>query len=239
MADSIPIWIGYDPREAVAYHVCCESILSRASVPVSFHPLALNTLKGLYKERHGDGSNDFIYSRFLVPYLSGFKGHALYMDSDMIVKDDIAELWGLRDSLKGVQVVQHDYQTKHPQKYFGATNPNYPRKNWSSLILWNCGYMPNRILTPEYVAEAGGAHLHRFAWLSDDRIGGLPTTFNWLVEEYDHNPEAKILHYTIGTPCIEGFEKSEHAIDWYTELAGALNVAGQKPSWLTSYADLA
>ena len=229
MAEAIPLFVGYDPREAVAYHVCCESILNRTTQPVTFYPLALNALKSLYSEAHTDGSNAFIYSRFLVPFLAGFKGHALYMDSDMIVKDDIAKLWNQRDSLKGVQVVKHDYQTKHPRKYFGAANPDYPRKNWSSLILWNCAFYQNRFLVPEAISGMAGSFLHRFQWLSDERIGELPKEWNWLVGEYDHNDDAKLLHYTIGTPCIEGFETSDHAADWFVELEGALNVAGQQP----------
>ena len=199
-------------------------------MPVEFYPLALPLLKGLYRENHGDGSNAFIYSRFLVPYLCSFKGHAIYLDGDMVVKADIAELWAMRDHLKAVQVVKHDYRTKHPVKYFGAKNEDYPRKNWSSVMLWNCAHYANRKLGPEYVAGNTGAHLHRFQWLPDERIGSIPLEWNWLVGEYADNPQAKLLHYTLGTPCIEGFH---NAPEWYVELGGALNVAGQKPRFLT------
>jgi len=232
MITPIPIYVGYDPREAVAYHVCCESIIARASVPVQFIPLALPLLAGLYNEQHGDGSNAFIYSRFLVPYLSGFKGNAIYLDGDMIVKGDIAELWDKRDHLMAAQVVKHHYKTKHAVKYFGAKNADYPRKNWSSVILWNNAHFGNHRLTPSYVVNNTGAHLHRFQWLEDERVGELPKEWNWLVGEYDDNPQAKLLHYTLGTPCIEGFHNKEHAAEWYTELKGALNVAGQEPRFL-------
>ena len=230
--EAAKIMIGYDPRETCAYHVCCESIIARSSMPVEFYPLALPLLRTLYQERHGDGSNAFAYSRFLVPYLNGFQGHALYLDGDMVVKGDIAELWAMRDYLKAVQVVQHDYKTKHPVKYFGAKNENYPRKNWSSVMLWNCSHFANRRLTPEYVASNSGAHLHRFRWLDDERIGPLPLTWNWLVGEYDENPDAKLLHYTLGTPCIEGFHDKDSANACYVELDGALNVAGQASGFL-------
>ena len=125
----IPIFIGYDPREAIAYHVCTNSIIRRSSQPVALNPLALNALKG-YDEKHTDGSNHFIYSRFLVPHLMNYKGWAIFIDGDMIVRDDINELWEMRDDTKAVMVVKHDYQTKMAEKYLGAKNENYPRKNW-------------------------------------------------------------------------------------------------------------
>ena len=130
----IPIFIGYDPRESIAYHVCSNSIIRNSSCPVSISPLALNILKD-YKETHDDGSNHFIYSRFLVPHLMKYKGWAIFMDGDMILRDDISKLWNLRDSTKAVMVVKHDYKTKASEKYLGSKNEDYPRKNWSSVIL--------------------------------------------------------------------------------------------------------
>jgi lipopolysaccharide biosynthesis glycosyltransferase len=123
--NSIPIFIGYDPREAIVFHVCVNSIIRHASQPVSIIPLALNLFKD-YQETHQDGSNAFIYSRFLVPYLTEFQGHAIYIDGDMIVKDDIVKLWNLRDISKDIQVVKHDYKTRMPIKYLGSKNEDYP-----------------------------------------------------------------------------------------------------------------
>jgi lipopolysaccharide biosynthesis glycosyltransferase len=201
MREVIPIYVGYDPRESVAYHVFCQSVLARASRPVAFVPLAKTLLGGFDGKR--DGSNDFITSRFLVPYLQDFKGHALFFDGDMVCNADVAELWDLRDHYKSVQVVKHDYRTKHPIKYLGNKNEDYPRKNWSSVMIWNCGSYPNRCLTPEYVAEQSGAHLHRFEWINDqDMVGGLPLDWNWLVGEYDKNPAAKLYHFTVGIPSF-------------------------------------
>ena len=135
-ADTINLVVGFDQREAVAYHTFCQSVLETASLPVRFLPLAENTLVD-YKETHTDGSNRFIYSRFLTPYLMGFQGWAIFADGDMVCQTDIKALWDLRDPSKALQVVQHDYQTKAHTKYLGNKNENYPRKNWSSLILWN------------------------------------------------------------------------------------------------------
>ena len=211
----ITIVVGFDQREAVAYHVFCQSVLEHASRPVQFLPLAINTLR-FYTETHTDGSNRFIYSRFLTPYLCNFDGPAIFADGDMVCQEDISQLMDLYDPTKAVQVVQHDYKTKAHIKYLGNKNQNYPRKNWSSVILWNCGHPANKILTPEFIQDKPGSFLHRFSWLTDDQVGALPKEWNWLAIEYEENPEAKIIHYTLGTPCFEDFEKSSMASFWHT-----------------------
>jgi len=212
----IPIFIGYDPREAIVFHVCSNSIIRHASQPISIIPLALNLFKD-YKETHKDGSNAFIYSRFLVPYLTGYKGYAIYIDGDMIIKDDIVKLWELRDMLKDVQVVKHDYKTRMPIKYLNSKNEDYPRKNWSSVIIWNCFTAANRILTPEYIMRATGSHLHRFQWLNDEMIGELPIEWNWLPDEFGPNLNAKLLHYTLGAPSFNEFKNTYMSEDWHAE----------------------
>jgi len=127
MADCIKIVVGFDQREAIAYHTFSQSVLEKSSLPVLFLPLSINTLKG-YKETHNDKSNDFVYSRFLTPYLHNFEGWAIFADGDMVCQSDIKELWDLRDETKALQVVMHDYKTKFYQKYLGNTNENYPEK---------------------------------------------------------------------------------------------------------------
>ena len=212
----IPIFIGYDPREAIAYHTCVNSIIRHASQPVAIIPLALNLLQG-YNETHTDGSNHFIYSRFLVPHLMGYSDWAIFIDGDMILRDDIVKLWNLRELSRDVMVVKHDYKTKMTEKYLGAKNENYPRKNWSSVILWNCGSFPNRRLTPEFIEKATGAQLHRFSWIEDSRIGELPPEWNWLPDEYGANPDAKLLHYTLGAPCFHEFATTPQGDEWHRE----------------------
>jgi lipopolysaccharide biosynthesis glycosyltransferase len=212
----IPIMIGFDQREAIAYHVCCQSIISRSTRPVAITPLALNTLKG-YHESHKDGSNAFIYSRFLTPYLMNYQGWAIFMDGDMVVQDDIADLWAQRDDRFAVMVVKHDYKTRAREKYLGNVNEDYPRKNWSSVILWNCGHPANKILTPGYVETASGSKLHRFWHLTDDQIGDLPIVWNWLAEEYQTNYLASLVHYTLGTPCFSEYARCEMSNAWWKE----------------------
>lgn len=213
----INIFIGYDHREAIAYHVCANSIIRHASKPVSLTPLALKNMQD-YEEKHTDGSNQFIYSRFLVPHLMGYKGWAIFMDGDMLLREDIERLWELRDETKAVQVVKHDYETKMTEKYLGSKNENYPRKNWSSVILWNCGHPANAAVTPEFVQNATGAQVHRFTWLTDDLIGELPPEWNWLDVEYEWNPLAKLVHYTLGTPCFHEFAtQGTFSDEWHRE----------------------
>jgi lipopolysaccharide biosynthesis glycosyltransferase len=212
----IPIFVGYDPREAIAYHTCVNSIIRNSSVPVAIVPVALNLFRD-YTETHTDGSNHFIYTRFLVPYLMGWQGWAIFIDGDMIVRGDIAELWDMQSMSKDVMVVKHDYKTKRREKYLGSVNEDYPRKNWSSVILWNCSTYPNRKLTPEFVQRSTGSFLHRFSWLEDDRIGELPPEWNWLPDEYGANPDAKLLHYTLGTPCFHEFADTPQSEEWHRE----------------------
>lgn len=212
----IRVFVGYDPREIVAYHVCVNSIIRNGTQPVAFTALALNNLPS-YSESHTDCSNQFIYSRFLLPHLTNYTGWALFIDGDMLVRDDIAKLWALRDESKAVMCVQHDYQTKASTKYLGSKNPNYPRKNWSSVVLWNCAHPSNRVVTPSFVEQSTGAQLHRFTWLQDDEIGALPKVWNWLPDEFGPNEDAKLLHWTLGTPCFHEYADAPMANEWHRE----------------------
>jgi hypothetical protein len=212
----IPIFIGYDPREAIAYHVCSNSIIRHASKPVALTPLALTNMQD-YEEKHTDGSNHFIYSRFLVPHLMNYQGWAIFMDGDMILRDDINKLWEQREEDKAVMVVKHNYETKMTEKYLGSKNENYPRKNWSSVILWNCGHPANRAVTPEFVMNATGAQVHRFTWLADELIGELPVEWNWLPDEYGENPGSQLVHYTLGTPSFHDFATTPMGSEWHRE----------------------
>jgi len=212
----VPVFVGYDPREAVAYHVCCNSIIRLASAPVAIVPLALNLMTD-YQETHTDGSNTFVYSRFLVPYLMDYQGRAVFIDGDMVLQSDILELFDLLSDQHAVSVVKHDYQTRSAVKYRGNANHNYPRKNWSSVIVWNCGHAKNQVLTPDLVQHSTGSYLHRFGWLDDSDIGELPREWNWLPDELGANPEAKLLHYTLGTPCFAEYQSVPQADVWHRE----------------------
>jgi lipopolysaccharide biosynthesis glycosyltransferase len=143
-----------------------------------------------------------------------YSGWAIFADGDMVCQADISELWALRDKSKAVQVVKHDYQTKASKKYLGNKNENYPRKNWSSLILWNCAHPDNQVLTPEFIQAQPGSYLHRFSWINDDLIGSLPIEWNWLAIEYPENKNAKLVHYTLGTPCFKDYANESMSGRW-------------------------
>lgn len=224
----IRVFIGFDPRETVAWHVLTHSILARASQPVSLIPLALHQLKGLmWRDTNPLQSTEFSFSRFLTPYLSGYEGWSLFMDCDMLVLDDIAKLWALRDDRYAVMCVQHDHRPRETTKFLGAPQTPYAKKNWSSVMLFNNARC--RALTPDYVNTASGLELHQFKWLGDDRlIGALPPVWNHLVGYSEPNPEAVNVHYTLGGPYFQEYRDCEHAQAWVAERDAMLRVDQRK-----------
>ncbi len=212
------IYIGYDPRESVAFHTLAHSLLRRSSVPISISPLVQGQLKGIYKRQRGPTeSTEFSLTRFLVPYLSGYAGWSLYMDCDMLCRVDVAAL--LRESQvhseKAVLVCKHDYVPKGERKFLDQVQTKYPRKNWSSLMLFNSARC--RALGPDYVNSATGLELHRFAWMEDRLIGELALEWNWLVGEYPRNDNAKIVHFTLGGPYFEAYRDCDYGGEWFAE----------------------
>ncbi len=213
MNDIIDIVVGFDERESVAYHTFVQSIIEKSSLPTRFLPLNIISLND-YTETHLDGSNNFIYTRFLVPYLMNYSGWAIYADGDMVCLEDIKKLWDLRDDKYALQVVKHNYKTKVKNKYWGNKNEDYPRKNWSSLILWNCSHSAHKVLKPEFIQKQTGAFLHRFSWIKDNEIGELDKKWNWLAMEYEEEEGINLIHYTIGTPCFKEYENTSLSFHW-------------------------
>ena len=220
------IFVGWDSKEPAAFSVLAHSILSRASAPVAIIPLVQGQLRaaGLYtRERGPTESTEFSLTRFLVPYLSSYEGVSIFMDCDMLCLTDIYGLIGetlsrwareyvarhdglhvsdrLPSPSPAIYVCKHDYTPRPGDKFLGQQQTSYPRKNWSSLMVFDNAQC--KVLTPQYVNTVTGLELHRFAWLEDGQIGELPLEWNWLVGEYQDNPEAKILHYTRGGPWFE------------------------------------
>lgn len=220
----IPIYTGFDPREEAGTHVFVSSVIERATSPVAIMPLHLPMFQSFYRKGQRDGTNNFIYTRFLAPFLQNFTGWAVFVDgADMLMRADISELWALRDHYKAVQVVQHSYKTKHQRKYIGtkmeAKNDDYPRKNWSSVMLINCAHFAWRDMRPEVVENMPGAELHRFDWMDERFIGELPAAWNWLADEYGESADAKLLHWTCGSPAFEHYKNSPHAADFMAQMA--------------------
>lgn len=214
----IRVFIGYDHVENVAHNVMVNSIQRHASKPVSITQVALHQLKGLlWRDRHPLQSNEFAFSRWLVPYLCDFKGWAIWADCDMLFRDDIAKLWELRDYKYAVQVVKHEHKPRETTKYLGTTQTTYDRKNWSSVILFNCEKCAE--LTLGFVNRADGLYLHQFKWLDDKLIGELPNEWNYLVgyQTRQEVPQPKNVHFTIGGPYFEDYADTEFAEEWWEE----------------------
>lgn len=217
------IFIGYDSREPVAFAVLAHSILSRASIPVAITPLTLQSVRRMYSRQRGPTeSTEFSLTRFLVPALCDFKGHAIFMDCDMLCRVDIGDinLPILANPGKAVWCCQHDYAPKAGVKFLGQAQTAYPKKNWSSLMAFDCAKCT--ALTPEYVNTASGLALHRFQWTDDASIGALPLEWNWLVGEYAPNTNAHVLHYTLGGPWFDEAKGCDHGDLWRTEAASMM-----------------
>lgn len=219
------IFIGYDTREPDAYHVLCHSILRQASGPVSFTPLVQSTLRASgYYTRKADraASTEFSLTRFLVPALMQYHGYALFLDCDMLLRGDVYDLMteALAHPGKSVYVCQHDYTPATTTKFLGQRNEAYPRKNWSSVMLFNTVYC--QALTTTYVNQASPADLHRFAWVPDREIGALPFAWNYLVGEAKQTSgPPKNVHYTQGGPWFPAYATTPHADAWREERARA------------------
>ena len=216
------VFIGYDPREDMAYQVCKHSILKHQP-DADVRPLIQTELRqaGWYKRPVDKlASTEFTFTRFLVPELTNFRGWALFMDCDMILTTDIAELFAQADDRYAVMCVQHDYTPKEGIKMDGQKQTIYPRKNWSSVVLWNCGHPSNRVVDQDQVnsLELNGAYFHRFSWLLDDEIGELDHTWNYLVGVYDDIEKPKLIHYTEGGPWFENYRDCEFNELWKQEL---------------------
>ena len=215
------VFIGYDKVESVAWHTMAHSILERSSQPIAIIPLYLGNLKNIYnRELDPKQSNEFSFTRFLVPYLSDFDGYSVFFDCDMMLRVDINEILDVVKSQpnKAVYVVKHDYSPKNKIKFLNQVQYQYPRKNWSSVVLWNCSHPSNKAVTPDYVNTATAMELHRFKWLKDDEIGELDVRWNWLVGEYSNPPnDVKNVHWTVGGPYFYEYKDADFSDEWFFE----------------------
>lgn len=221
----IRVFIGFDRRETVAFSVLAHSIQMRSSMPVAITPLMLSQLGGVFsRERHPLQSTDFSFTRFLTPYLSGYQGFSIFMDCDMLMRDDIAKLWSLRDDRYAIQVVKHDHRPRESRKFLGEPQSAYDKKNWSSVIIFNNEKCAQ--LTPDFVNSASGLTLHQFRWLQDEKlIGELPHRWNHLVGYDGKADDVALVHFTLGGPYFAEFGGCEYADEWRSEQR-AMNYAG-------------
>lgn len=212
MARPIPVFIGYDPHERAAVNVLSDSLVQHSSLPLAITPIVSRQIGGVYvRERQPNQSTEFSFSRFLVPWLMDYQDWAIFMDCDMLARADIAELWALRDEKYALQCVKHEHVPSEISKFLGALQTRYEKKNWSSLMLFNCSQCT--ALTPAYVNNASGLQLHRFEWLDDDsKIGALPMgRWNHLVDVQPVDVRSPVeggpalLHWTLGGPWFKQY----------------------------------
>jgi lipopolysaccharide biosynthesis glycosyltransferase len=240
------IYIGFDPREVSAFAIARNSILRQLTQPISIHGLVLGDLqqRGLYKrpieirtrvtthEDQGSGplpkimwdtlseapmSTQHANARFLVPHLAK-SGWALFMDGDMLVRGDLAEVFKDLDESKAVYCVQHKHEPATGTKMDGQLQLAYARKNWSSFCIFNCDHVANNALTLDVINNAPGRDLHRFFWLADCDIGALDPKWNFLVGHSDPKIDPVVVHHTSGTPDMPGYENVAYASEWRDEL---------------------
>ena len=213
--------VGHDRRMPEVSKVCAFSIRERSSIDVNIYFLDLSELWKDHLYWRGDdplASTEFTYSRFLTPYLARNYDIAIYCDNDFLWLSDISELVNSLDGSKAVNCVWHDHQPTETVKMDGQVQTTFPRKNWSSLMVFSIGDPRLAALTPECVNTASGAYLHRFKWLDDSAIGQLESDWNWLEgasERPKDNP--KVIHFTRGGPWFDNWQHVAFADLWIAE----------------------
>jgi lipopolysaccharide biosynthesis glycosyltransferase len=208
----LQIFIGYDPRESVAYHTLVQSLMDNSSKPLAITPINLRNLN-FSRPRDPKQSTDFAFTRFLVPYLSGYRGMSLFMDCDMLCTGDISELFDEVDHWCAVQVVKHDYTPTTKTKFLGNAQTVYEKKNWSSVMLFNNFHYDCQRLTPDAVEAMSGLELHQFHWTK--RVGELSPKWNYLVGEGQQVESPKLIHYTLGGPYFKDTRDCEYSKEWF------------------------
>jgi len=234
------VYIGYDPKEDTAYEVLKFTIERISGKNIRVVPLRKDLLEltGMYRRKSElikgqpydviDGrpfSTEFSFSRFLVPALNLYEGKALFMDSDMYLRADVNELFEMCDmDYYPVYCVHHKYEPENKTKMDGKEQHVYPRKNWSSLMMFNCGHEDNKKLTPEVVNTKSGRWLHHFGWLPDKEadIGKIPEEWNWLDGHSPTEMDAKNVHFTTGGPWFKdwkprGVTEGKYAVEWCSD----------------------
>lgn len=222
------VFVGYDTREDIAYQVCEHSIWQH-NKDIEVIPLKQKELRDNKLYWRGEdklASTEFTFTRFLIPHLMNYEGWALFCDSDIVFLEDVDNLFALADDKYAVMCVHHDYKVKEEFKMDGQKQTIYPRKNWSSVMLFNCEHPSNKALTQDLVnsPEINGAYLHRFSWLKDEEIGELDHTWNYLVGVYDDIEKPKLIHYTEGGPWFENYRNCEFHELWKKELKSMMEV---------------
>ena len=215
------VFLGYTSYQGIVYDVAKHSI-ERHSRDVLCYPIIQSALRQLgvyYRNKNTTESTEFSITRFLTPWLAGYQGWVMFMDNDILALTDINELFNQADEKYAVMCAKHDHKPPEGIKLDNQKQTNYPRKNWSSVVLWNLNHPKNRQLTPELVNEVSPLYLHRFMWLEEHEIGAFSHEWNWLVDWYQEPGDGspKLLHYTEGGPYFEQYKQCGYADLWRQE----------------------
>ena len=216
-SNMLKIFIGYDNREKIAFHVLSQSIIENSSIPVTITPIKLENLRKFYRRKKGKkDSTEFSISRFLTPYLSNYEGYSLFLDCDFIVRGDIADLLKIikKSPSKTIWCVKHKHIPSETKKFLGEKQLQYGRKNWSSFVIYN--NKKCKRLTPKFITKANGLYLHQFRWLNDSDIASLPKEWNILCGYQKIPINFKALHFTKGGPYFKEYSNGPGAKHWFS-----------------------
>jgi lipopolysaccharide biosynthesis glycosyltransferase len=217
--DKIKIFMGFDRTSRIPAYVLADSIIENSSIPVEFVFLHKGTLRNFFDRPKGEyDSTEFSISRFLVPYLSNYEGWSLFIDNDMVVENDVAELLSLMSGNHTVRCTKHNQIVDSDVKFLGEKQTSYNMKNWTSVMMFKNAYC--KVLTPEYINNASGLALHQFKWLEniDKEVGEIPLEWNYLADVNSIGQELvdkpSLIHYTEGGPFFKATKDCEYAQNW-------------------------
>lgn len=217
--DHLNVFIGFDSSnygQELAYDVCKKSIEKHTTIPITFHKMVKSEMieEGIFTRQDKDGATEFTYTRFFVPYLSSYKGYSLFCDSDFLWTCDIAELLKYTDPTKALSCVMHQYKNcNNTIKMDNQVQEWYPKKNWSSLMIFNNEHSSTKNLTLENINIKSPKWLHRFEWANDDEVIEIPKDYNYLVNYYNDGP-TKAIHYTDGGPWHPDYVNVQYGDLW-------------------------
>jgi len=216
------VWIGYDPLEDSCAKMLANSIRKRTNLKnLKIIPIIRDQLLAYDIFRRPidpNGSTQFSLTRFMVPYLMNYSGTGIFLDCDMLITRDIKEFFDMSDESYAVQCVKHDYIPKSNAKMGGKPQSIYPRKNWSSSVIYNCNHPSIKKLSREIVERKSPKFLHRFEWINDNEIGELPIEFNFLVGEYAMTEKLPYnIHHTLGPPIYKECVNCDYSVFWKSE----------------------
>ena len=218
------VYIGYDSTnygQEIAYRICRRSIENHNS-DVEISPIKLKDAQGISgfnREVDSKQSTEFTYTRFLTPFLSRYTGYSLFCDSDFLWRCDVTETLDFISPWNPVSCVQHEYaECPSKTKMDGLKQEWYPKKNWSSLMLFNCDHRDCKSLTPSVVSNQSPKYLHRMEWAEDESVGAIPWDYNYLVGYYSFTEKPRALHFTDGGPWHKDTVDVEYADEWLSYL---------------------